>query len=247
MLIASLELAPPVVLVPYRHHSRYVRSASKGSLAVMASLAGCVGVGYVGVLYASIAAAMLVSLCFAATRLRWVRRGLDWHDLQRVYARREAQRQRALGQATAVRQKQYLDLRGLVEGIESADPAEARRLELQELLDHFVQLAVGHQRCLESLRFTSDNESQSTIPISEKFSTKRRHDIAARRLRHRDETTDRLERIADVLGCTDDLIRLVAQRTACANLDTLIDGEGEIDRRLTELDEVEAALIHVSA
>ena len=53
--------------------------------------------------------------------------------------------------------------------------------------------------------------------------------------------------MADEIDSAEYLIRLVAQRTACANLGTLTDGENEIDRRLAELDEVEAALVQISA
>lgn len=84
-------------------------------------------------------------------------------------------------------------------------------------------------------------------PISDKPPTKRRRDIAARRLRHRAETTARLGGIADEIDSADDLIRLVAQRAACANLDAVFDGEGEIDRRLAEFDDVDAALVQVFA
>jgi hypothetical protein len=247
MPIASLELASPLALTACQRRSRYVRSASVVSVAVIASLAGCVGLGYIGLVSAVLAGSTLVALCFAVIRSRWVQRGLDWQSQQRARARRESARQGALFRATAARQEQYIELRRLVEGIERSDPVDARRLELQELLDHFVALAVGYQRCLESLQVIGGRTSQATIPIDEKPSGKRRREIAARRLCHREETTARLERIAEEIDVVDDFIRLLALRVACASLDPLIDGEGEIDKRLVELDEVEAALVQVSA
>ena len=60
----------------------------------------------------------------------------------------------------------------------------------------------------------------------------------ARRLRHRDECVRRIERLADELEAVDELVRLVAQRVACPPLESELDRE--IERRLWELDEVDA-------
>jgi hypothetical protein len=247
MPIISLELTSPVALATCHRRAQHLRSAPACSVAVIASMAVCVGVGYVGLLSAILGATILVALCFAATRSRRVQRSLARHAVQRARSRREAARRDALYQATAARRERYLELHGLVADIESSDPVEAQRLELQELLDHFVQLAVGHQRCLESLRVARGNELQAPIPLFENSPTRHRRDIAARRLRHHEEATARLGRIVDEIDSADDFIHLVAQRTACAKLDTLLDGRGELDRRLAELDEVEAALVLISA
>ena len=244
MPIASVELARPTALVACQRRSRHGR-ASKGSVAVIAALAVC-GIGYVGVMGAILAVSSLFVLCFAATGSRWVHRALDRQSVRRARARREAARQRALGAAPPARHHQYRELRALVEGIERSEPIAARRLELQELLDHFVQLTVGHARGLEALHVAGGGESPEP-PSGDPPTTARRRDIAARRLRHREDTTARLGAIADEIDSADDLIRLVAQRAACANLDALLEGEGEVDRRLAELDEVEAALVQVSA
>lgn len=245
--ITSLELVAPRAVAPRQRRSRYVKGSSAGSVAAIASLAVCVGIGYISLVSAVLTGTSLVALCCAVTRLRWVQRALDWQSQHRACARRESKRQRALFRATAARQQQYIELRRLVEGIERFEPVEAQRLELQQLLDHFVELAVGHQRCMESLRIIGGRASQTTIPIDEKPSGKRRREIAARRLRHREEISTRLERVNDEIDAADDLIRLLAQRVAYASLDPLIDGENEIERRLAELDEVEAALVQVSA
>ena len=70
--------------------------------------------------------------------------------------------------------------------------------------------------------------------------SKRRRDIQARRIRHRDECLRRIEQLADELEAIDELIRLIAQRVACPTLSA--DLEREIERRLWELDEVDSAL-----
>ena len=54
-----------------------------------------------------------------------------------------------------------------------------------------------------------------------------------------------MEKLADELEATDELVRLVAQRVACPEIDGELDRE--LDRRLWELDEVDAALHQLSA
>jgi hypothetical protein len=75
--------------------------------------------------------------------------------------------------------------------------------------------------------------------------SKRRRDIVARRVRHREECLRRVEQLADELEAIDELVRLVAQRAACPTVDP--DLGKEIERRLWELDEVDAAYDQLSA
>ena len=123
--------------------------------------------------------------------------------------------------------------------------AEAARFELQDLLDHFVRLSLHHQRCLEAVRLAGVRELPAPIPIDEASRAKRRREILARRMRHREECLERVERMADELDAVDELVRLVAQRVACPALES--DPGREIERRLWELDEVDAALRQLSA
>ena len=114
-----------------------------------------------------------------------------------------------------------------------------------DLLDHFVRLSLHHQRCLEAVRLAGAHDLPQTIPIGEASRSKRRREIMARRLRHREECLQRVDRLADEIDAVDELVRLVAQRVACPALEP--DLEREIERRLWELDEVEAALRQLSA
>ena len=224
----------------------YVRGAlfNPVSLSVMA-FAVCVGVGYAGLLGALVAMMVFIGLGSAATKYRYVRRQLDKQFEYRVKQKREAERMKALKPAGPVRQQQYADLRDLVAEIERTDNAEARRFELQELLDHFVKLSVSHQRCLESLRLAGSSDLPRALPLTETHRSARRREIMARRMRHRDECIRRIERLSDELEAVDELVRLVAQRVACPQLDNELDRE--IERRLWELDEVDDALKQLSA
>lgn len=224
----------------------YVRGAlfNPVSLSVIA-FAVCVGVGYAGLLGALIAITTFIALGVTATRYRIVRRQLDKQLEWRENQKRESDRLKALKPTGPVRQQQYCDLRDLVTDIEKTDASEAKRFELQSLLDHFVTLAINHQRCLDSLRLAGSSDLPRTLPLADPNRSVRRREIMARRLRHRDECVRRIEHLADELEAVDELIRLCAQRVACPQLDGELDRE--IERRLWEIDEVDEALSQLSA
>lgn len=211
------------------------------SATVFVSCIGAGLLGAVGALGAFVAMAILIA---ASTRYGVVRRHLDQEAAARLRCAREARRVRLLRPGGPVRLHQYFELRGLVEETEKRDAAEATRFELQELLEQFASLASNHHRCLDALRLAGSHELPFTIPIDPARS-KRRRDIQARRQRHRDACLTRIARIADELEAVDELIRLVAQRVACPIEDLEMDSE--IDRRLSELDEIDDALKRLSA
>lgn len=224
----------------------YVR-ASVGSpvcLAV-AMFAGCLGFGSAGLLGAAIAMLVVFVVAAHTARYRRVRAYIDEQNRSREKARREAQRIKLLRPTGTTRIQHYNELRVLVDEIEHIDPAQAERFELQDLLDHFVHLAVNHQRCNDSLRLAGADALPAATPISTAMKSKRRRDILQRRIRHREKTVQMMEKLVDELESIAELVRLIAQRTACPSLDIELDRE--IDRRLWELDELDAALHQLSA
>lgn len=244
----SLVHAPPhCALTTQRPNAlTYMRGAVASPICIAITVfAACLGIGYAGIVGAAIAMLTVVVLGAMSGRYQFVQRHLDRQAQLRVRAHRETRRLRSLRPSGPVRQTQYLELRDLVEQIERTDPGEAQRFDLQDLLDHYVRLAVGHQRCFEALRLAGGNELPVAIPITDANKSKRRREIQARRIRHRDECMRRLEALVDELDAVDELIRLVAQRAACpANPPEL---DREIERRLWELDEVDTALAALSA
>jgi hypothetical protein len=237
---------PPALAVRSTSTLGYVRGAVGSPVCVaIAVFAACVGLGYAGLFGALIALVAVLGIGATSTRYAFVRRHLDKQAQIRERCRREALRLKQLRPTGPVRQQQYIELRDVVEEVERTDPAEAARFELQDLLDHFVRLAVSHQRCLDALRLAGTHDLPQAIPIGDANRSKRRREIMARRMRHREECLRRVERIADELEAVDELVRLVAQRTACPALDPGL--EREIERRLWELDEVDAALNQLSA
>jgi hypothetical protein len=208
--------------------------------------AACVGLGFAGVAGSIVAMAAVIGLAATASRAGAIRRHLDAQAALRARYRREAQRLKQLRPTGPVRQQQYVELRDLVEQVERSDPGDAARFELQDLLDHFVRLSLAHQRCLEALRMSSSHDLPAAIStVDSAGRSKRRREIIARRIRHREECLARIDRLADEIEAADELIRLLAQRAACPTLDTDLDRE--IDRRLWELDEVDAAIRQLSA
>jgi hypothetical protein len=225
---------------------RYIRGtvASPVCLAV-AVFAGCIGLGYAGMIGAALAVLAVVTLGASSARARCVRAYVDEQARARARASRECQRIRRLRPTGATRQQHYNELRLLVEEVERTDPGEAARFELQDLLDHFIGMAISHQRCVDALRMAGANALPPTTPIGDVTRGSRRRDILQRRVRHRDECLRRMEKLTDEIEAIDQLVRLVVQRTASIHVEADLDRE--LDRRLWELDEVDAALRQLSA
>jgi hypothetical protein len=242
----ALVVCPPPALTTRDSSLGYVRGALVSPVCISAAVfAACVGVGIAGALGALVAVLTIAILGASTTRYDAVRRHLDRQARIRERCQRESSRIKKLRPTGPVRLQQYLELRSLVEEIERTDPPEAARFELQDLLEHFVVLSVAQQRCLDALRLVGSHDLPQTLPLGDSARCKRRREIQQRRLRHREECLNRIDRLADEIEAIDELVRLVAQRTACPPMDQDLDRE--IDRRLWELDEVDTALKQLSA
>ena len=201
----------------------------------------CMGIGYAGLLGALVALATMTTGIAGISRVKLVQRHLDREIAERQRAHRESARMRTIAPCGALRMKQYIELRDLVIDVEKNDPGDARRFELEDLLDHYVHLAVCHQRCLDAVRLAG----MPSAPPRDEGGSKRRREIVERRLKHREECLARVQRLAEEIESVDELVRLVAQRAACPSAE--LDLDREIERRLWELDEVEAAMHQLSA
>ncbi|HEX3482164.1 MAG TPA: hypothetical protein VHT91_44420 [Kofleriaceae bacterium] len=240
-----LVVVPPKLPPAATSRLGYLRGAVASPVCVAVTLfAACLGIGYAGVLGAIIAAALVVVLGANASRYRPVRRYLDEQTRAQVRARRHCRRLKQVRRTSPARIRHYDELRVMVDEIERLDEIEAARFELQDLLDHFVRLALSHQRCVDALRLSGADALPAPMPC-ETTRSSRRSDIVQRRIRHRDECVRRMAQITDEIEGIDQLVRLVAQRTACPGFDLELDRE--IDRRLWELDEVDAAMHQLSA
>jgi hypothetical protein len=236
----------PSALPPGTSRLTYVRGAVGNPVSVaIAVFAGCISLGYAGTIGAVLAVLAVLVVSAHTASYRVVRGYVDRHERNRAKAKREARRIKQLHPTGSARQQHYGELRVLVDELELRDEAEVARFDLQDLLDHFVRIAVDHQRCLDSLRLAGVNALPSALSAGELGKSKRRCDLIQRRIRHRDECVRRMEKLSEELDSIDELIRLVAQRIVCPALDA--DLEREVDRRLWELDEVDAAFHQLSA
>lgn len=241
----GLVAIPPPSLTTRNSAVSYVRGAVVSPVCIsLAVFASCVGVGVAGIVGSLAAFVMAAIVIAASTHFKFIRRHLDREAQTRVRCAREHRRLRLLRSAGPVRLSQYIELRALVEETETRDAAEAARFEVQDLLEHFAQLANTHHRCLDALRLAGSHDLPAAIP-TDSTRSRRRREIQARRMRHRDACLTRIERLAEELEAVDELVRLVAQRVACP-LDE-VDMDREVDRRLCELDDIEAAIEQLSA
>jgi hypothetical protein len=188
------------------------------------------------VLCSVVVALAMVTSCTVA-----VRHVLDGHFEFRARTRRETDRQRLLRSAGPVRQHQYAELRDLVAEIERVDPADVQRFELAELLDQFVRMVARHQRCIDWMRRAGGCDLPSTAP---KDIASKRHDLLARRIKHREECMVRIAKLVDDIEAIDELVHLIAQRGACPIEDN--DVGHDLERRMSELDEVDAAFEQIA-
>ena len=133
------------------------------------------------------------------------------------------------------RREDYIELRAMVIRIERDDAALAARLELEGLLDRYVSLLASRDRHADVAERTTRMPYARTRPLAAK--------IAARRLAHHAHCRREIERLDDELDTIVELVALAAQMAACPILES---GEGAIERRLWELDELDAALTTLS-
>ena len=220
----------------------YVRGAlfNPVSLSVMA-FAVCVGVGYAGMLGALIAMATFVALGASATRYQYVRHQLDKQFEYRVKQKREADRMKLLKPTGPVRQQQYCELRDLVGEIERTDAREAQPLRAAGPARSFRPLAVSHQKCLESLRLAGSSDLPRALPLPDPHRSKRRREI------HGSAASATATSACAASSASPTRSRpwtswsgwsRSASRARCSSGDL----DREIERRLWELDEVDAAL-----
>ena len=222
----------------------YFRGSVASPVCVAVALfAACLGVYCAGLIGAVVAMAVAALLGALASRYHRVRGYLEKQARLQVRTQRHCRRLRQVRRTSPARMRHYEELRVMVEEIERIDEAEARRFELQDLLDHFAGFALSHQRCVDALRLSGADALPAPLRAANR--TSRHGDILQRRIRHRDECVRWMAQITDEIEGIDQLIRLIIQRTACPVFD--LELGREIDRRLWELDEVDAAMHQLSA
>lgn len=198
--------------------------------------------------FTSIAVAMLgLILCLAvviAARHTSSRRA--FHQLlargtrHRARMQRERQRRRQLHPTGSACRHRYDELRTRIERVVRTGCPIARKLELDELLDHYVRTAVAHHRFSNAVSRSGD--SDLIWPF--KLKSGLRAQIVSRRVEHRKQCLHRVDELSDELDAIEELVGYVEQRSECPDLESPCDAE--LEWRLSRIDEIDSALDEIS-
>lgn len=194
-----------------------------------------------GVLGAVVWGAALLAGCAGLGWSRPIRREIDRHLAYRAEQDREDRRFDELRVTGSARHEQYRAVRQLVARIEASAPDDARRFGLQELLDELVHVLVLHARCESALVAGGELPSETMLATL----SPRGRAIAGRRAELHARCRRRVEELAEHADAIEQLVRLVAQRVACASLDGA--RAVELADRIDELDRIDQATAEVSA
>ncbi len=225
------------------------RAVTHPSGTMVLFLGACVGTWMGGALGLLIGLLGTFGLVASAARSPAVRSMLDSHQLARERRRRDLEREQRLQQAGPLRRAQFAELGPMVEEIEDQDPGQAERLELQELLDYYIAIAIGHQRMVEAVlradRAPMWGAGAARIRPEVIGTTRQRQEILARRVRHRDACRNRAAQLADELDAIAEFLHLVHEVTTCPLLEAGV--HRELERRLWELEVQESAMRQLDA
>ena len=142
----------------------------------------------------------------------------------------------------------HTELTLLVETIETSDEGwTARRFQLDELLDRYIAVSIAHHRCLQAMHSVDRGallRQLAAAPPMGGDASRCRRELLERRIACWDRCALQASRFEDELAAITDLIRLLAQRSACP--------DGEIDAelvawRLAEIDAEDSALLQLAA
>ena len=241
---------PSSVPAPFTDGWTYLgRAVTHPSGTMVLFLGACVGTWLAGALGLLIGLFGTFGLVATAARSPVVRSMLDSHQLARERRRRDLEREQKLQGAGPLRRAQFAELSPIVEEIEDQDPGQAERLELQELLDYYIAIAIGHQRMVEAVlradRAPLWEAGAARIRAEVIGTTRQRQEILARRVQHRDACRNRAAQLADELDAIAEFLHLVHEVSTCPLLEAGV--HRELERRLWELEVHETAMRQLDA
>jgi hypothetical protein len=244
------------VNVDMRHELQVVAVRSRPAYAVdvighpAGKYSALVGLGtallMASVVLAAAVAVTLVGVAWIAAGSQTVQRAIDRRRENELRRERRMFRERRMMRA-GVQTLGLIELSALVDGIEGDRDGSITQYELDDLLDHYVALAVAHERCLAALRATDRiglARQLGHLPNDASEATRCRRALIERRIACWDRCQTRAQQLEDELAATVDLVRLIAQRAACPDDPLEL---GAVARRLAELDLEDAALAQLEA
>jgi hypothetical protein len=194
-----------------------------------------VALSQVGILAA---VAVLVALIFAAGELagwRRVQRALDARRREEELREHRCRRETRVQAANV----SVHELRLLADLVRKIDPEEVVRYELDDLLDRYAELAIAHARCDEAMRSLDHAAAARTLDaVGNDGTSAARRAVLERQLQCWKGRQQQARCYHEEMLAIAELVKLIAARTASP--DTSMEA-GEIERRLAQLDDEDAA------
>lgn len=212
-----------------------------GSLALTTATAGMLSAGAVIALFGvglPAVAVLLVAIVASASMPR-LHPVLARTALRRAKVARRLARRRAIAPSLFAMQT-LAELTLLVDQIESDDPATARRLDLEALLDRYVIVTLAQERALRAASMSDrlQLERDRMLCRADLHPDPRRIDLTERRIALLDRCEAMASSLSGELSTITDLVRLIAQQVACPED---LAADDTIERQLADLDERDAA------
>lgn len=239
-LVPAADAAPALPAATPRHtYLVHALSHPLSSLTVLAGVSAGVYLGSIAIVLL-MAVVALGEAWFLAGRKSFQRSIDEYQVRQRRAARRRGREDRL--EMYSMAREQLVELHQALDELERLDGGRIeRRFELEELLDHYVDVALAHDRCLRALRSTDRGDLLRQLREQralEGGGSRSRQKLLERRVEVWDTCRRRADRLADEMASISELIRLLVQRASCPEVPDLDD----VTRRLLDLDDADAAL-----
>lgn len=252
----ALEATKPLGGVPGYRPSRwtYIRYAllHPGNLLFLVAL---LALGSASESVALVLTGVAIEVCGAVALTRWgaFRRLVEMRLAYEHRLERGRVRDERLLEVEGRYRDELSDLTSVVEEVERSDYELARYLDLQELLDSYIDLAIAHSRCVTAMGCTDRQEIGANLGSlagesdGSKLAAlrKQRKSILVRRARHWDACRERALELEEELAAVADFVRLAGQKALCPDVEEEV--SEELDRRLGDLQETESALRRLNA
>ena len=215
------------------------------SLAVAFLLAVIIGTS-VGPVAAALGLAVAGVALVAVSPLPLTRRLVTPLVVRKERRERHDRRERRLERGGSTRRTELDELNTLVAEIHERDPDTCARLELEELVDLYVEMAILVESYRGSARRSNGliGDEHRLLP-GDGSNGRLRRDLVRRRIAHRDECMRKVDELEAELDAVIEFVRLVAQRVVCPTASDPL--EPQLERRVWELDARDTALRQLAA
>lgn len=186
-----------------------------------------------GLAFAGMVITSLIGAALAASASPWFRKQVAALDEQlQLQRRRDARLRRLCDDEVEI--ERIRELTGLVDSVDRLVPHALDRYDVEDLLDHYANLALARRRCLTLLAQHDLASIVYGLRRAPEHATGHRRAVLERRLEGWIECRARADALDDKLSTIEDLIRLLAERAAFPDAAEPLDPE-LVDERLAQL------------